>query len=191
MFSIKWSLITLIMSLTWSTGCSPLGSSSCDIQDRPQSTLRPGWQNWSGLDSWERILDCGWSFGFTHLYIFYPLEALVEREVVPNCVLKLLPRLEFVSRTLQNQLPICLFSPFSARLASKPNCPAGSDLALRWKERAQFAISIKLSACNWYIYVCRKKGVKSHPCSPGSLPLSLSLLLGFYWRWRYIWIRVL
>ena len=31
--------------LTWSTGCSPSGSSSCDIQDRPQSTLRPGWQN--------------------------------------------------------------------------------------------------------------------------------------------------
>ena len=37
--------------LTWSIGCSPSGSSSCDIQDRPQSTLRPGWQNWSGLDS--------------------------------------------------------------------------------------------------------------------------------------------
>ena len=33
------------IQLTWSTGCSPSGSSSCDIQDRPQSTLRPGWQN--------------------------------------------------------------------------------------------------------------------------------------------------
>ena len=37
--------------LTWSTGCSPSGSSSCDIQDHPRSTLPPGWQNWSGLDS--------------------------------------------------------------------------------------------------------------------------------------------
>ena len=81
--------------------------------------------------------------------------------------------------------------------ASKPNCPAGFDLALRWKDGAQFAISIKLSACNWYIYVCRKKGVKSHPCclslscweadfigggdifEYASYKLSLWLLIGF------------
>ena len=93
--------------LTWSTGCSPSGSSSCDIQDRPQSTLPPGWQN--GQD-W--ILDCRRSFEFTHLYIFYPLEALVEREVVPNCVLKLLPRLEFVSRSMHNPSQFASFPLF-------------------------------------------------------------------------------
>ena len=113
--------------LTSSIGCSPLDSSSCDIPDRLQSTRRPAQKVFGQdlSDARERICLKA------HLYIFYPLEALVEGEVVPNCVLKLFPRLEFVSRTLQNQLPICLFSPFSAFSASKPNCPAGSDLALR------------------------------------------------------------
>ena len=119
--------------LTWSTGCSPSGSSSCDIQDRPQSTLRPGWQNWSGLDSWEGIWDCGRSFGFAHLYIFYPLEALVEREVVPNCVLKLLPRLEFVSRSMHNPSQFASFLPLLLPRFQNPIVRTRLDLALRWK----------------------------------------------------------
>ena len=90
---------------TLSTGCSPSGSSSCDIPGRPRSTQRPDHRLVRTVQMQENQ---------AHLYIFYPLEALVEGEVVPNCVLKLLLRLEFVSRTLQNQLPICLFSPFSA-----------------------------------------------------------------------------
>ena len=96
-----------------------------------------------------------------HLYVFHPLEAFVQREIVPNRVLKLLPILDSVSRTLQNpRIPICLFLAFSTPPLPGSNSSAGFDLASAGEKTAQqFAILIKLSACNWYIYVCRKKGV--------------------------------
>ena len=68
------------------------------------------------LQFWSELFRCK---RMDHLYIFYPLEALVEGEVVPNCVLKLLPRLEFVSRTMQNQSQFASFWPFLLRFQTQ------------------------------------------------------------------------
>ena len=113
-----------------------------------------------------------------HLYVFHPLEAFVQREIVPNRVLKLLPILDSVSRTLQNpRIPICLFLAFSTPPLPGSNSSAGFDLASAGEKTAQqFAILIKLSACNWYIYVCRKKGVNLILCSR---------IVAFCWEGRF------